>query len=307
EVYHAQFGALTRDLDGDLGRPYTLNIANRLFAQDGYPLEADFLAVNEADYGAPLESLDFAGDPEGARGYINGWVADQTADMIDELLKPGVISSSTCLVLTNAIYFKASWANQFDPADTTAGTFHAPAGDVSAQMMSASVEADYAELDDLTVLSLPYEGEDLSFIALLPHDEQGLAALQASLSPETLSAWTDSAWRTEVMVQLPTFELRSSVALKDTLQGLGMIDAFDGLIADFSGIADTGLFISDVAHEAVVIVDEEGTEAAAATAVVDVGTAMPAVFTGDHPFLFIIQDNLTGSILFMGQLNDPTA
>ncbi|MBN2801007.1 MAG: serpin family protein, partial [Deltaproteobacteria bacterium] len=306
EVYHAQFGALTRDLDGDLGRPYTLNIANRIFAQGGYPLEADFLAINEEHYGAPVESLDFAADPEAARGYINGWVADQTADMIDELLMPGVITDGTRLVLTNAIYFKAFWATQFDPEDTYEGTFHAPGAQVSAQMMSATLEADYGYLDDLTYLSIPYESEDLSFVVLLPHEEQGLAALEASLTPELLASWADSAYSGEVDVRLPSFETRSAVNLGAALKGLGMTDAFDTAVADFTGMADTGLYITDVVHEAVVIVDEEGTEAAAATAVVMEDSAVGNFVLADHPFLFLIQDNLTGSILFMGHLNDPS-
>ncbi|MBW1881660.1 MAG: serpin family protein, partial [Deltaproteobacteria bacterium] len=143
--YHAAFGALTRDLDGEFaGRAYQLNIANRLFGQTGYEFGAEFLAINADDYGAPMQDLDFYADPEGSRETINEWVADQTVDKIPELLKAGIITSDTRLVLTNAIYFKAFWATQFDPDETYDGTFRTPSGNVTVPLMNMETEVEYA-------------------------------------------------------------------------------------------------------------------------------------------------------------------
>jgi len=305
--YHTAFGALTRDLDGEFaGRAYELNIANRLFGQTGYEFGADFLAINADDYGAPLEELDFNADPEGSRETINTWVSEQTKEKIPELLKPGVISSDTRLVLTNAIYFKAFWVTQFDPQDTYDGLFRTPTGNVTVPLMNMETEAEYAYLDDVTVLRLPYEDDEVSMLFVLPHDDDGLAAVEAGLTVDGIDGWTDALQETEVMIAVPRFEMRFQTPLKEQLEALGMGIAFDGERADFSGITDTGMFISEVVHEAYVKVDEEGTEAAAATAVVMEDSAVGDMFYADHPFLFLIRDDLTGSILFMGRVVDPS-
>jgi len=307
DTYHAAFGALTRDLDGDFGRGYELNVANRLFGQTGYTWGEDFLTINEVDYGAPMQDLDFAADAEGSRSTINDWVAEQTRDKIDELLKPGVITSDTRLVLTNAIYFKAFWLTQFDPDETYDGTFRAPGGDVTVPMMNMDeAEVEYAYEEDVTVLRLPYTDDEVSMLLVLPHDDDGLADVEAGLTAEQIEDWNAALYETEAMIAVPRFEMRYQLSVKDTLVALGMGEAFDPVAADFSGITDTGMFISEVVHEAYVKVDEEGTEAAAATAVVMQDSAVGDMFWADHPFLFLIQDDLTGSILFMGRVVDPS-
>ncbi|MBN2799467.1 MAG: serpin family protein [Deltaproteobacteria bacterium] len=304
-VYHAQFGALTRDLDGDQGRPYTLNIANRLFPQVGFTLDAGFLAIQDQDYGAPVQALDYVADAEGARGVINGWVEEQTAGMVDELLGAGAVSADTRLVLANAVYFKADWASRFALDATADAPFQTPSGSVQVPMMHGSVEGAVGWADGLSVLRLPYLGDEVSFVALLPDQPDGLGALEAQLSVEQLDVWLAAAHEGEVDVALPRFELRTRAQLKEPLIALGMVDAFSGA-ADLSGIGDAPLYIDSVVHEAVVRVDEEGTEAAAATAVVTNELSMGPMFRADHPFLFLIRDELTGSILFMGRVADPS-
>ncbi len=306
DTFHEQFGMLTRDLDGDKGRGYELSIANRLFGQTGYTFGTDFLAINADHYGAPLEELDFGADPEAARVHINDWVAEQTKDKIDELLVPGVITGDTRLVLTNAIYFKAFWLTQFDEDDTYDGTFRAPSGDVTVPMMNMEIEVEYSDDDEVSVVRLPYEDDEVSMLLVLPHDEDGLADVEAMLSPEQIDAWADSTHPTEIWMAMPSWEMRYKLSLVPALTDLGMGEAFDSFAADFSGITDTGMFIADVIHEAYVKVDEEGTEAAAATAVVMEDGAVGDMFVADHPFLYIIRDDLTGSVLFMGRVADPS-
>jgi len=311
DAFHSTFGELMRDLSGEHpGRGYELSVANKLFGQAGYPWQADFLTITSDDYDAPLEDTDYVADPEGSRMAINEWVAEMTRDKIDELLKPGTITVDTRLVLANAIYFKADWASQFDPADTTDGSFTTEDGtEVTVPLMSQSGDFELAGDGEVSVVRLPYQDDEVSMLVVLPHDVDGLADVEADLSVERIDGWVADLWEQEADVVIPSFEMRSELGLNQVLADMGMPDAFDCTLADFSGIAELiegPLCITDVVHEAYVKVDEEGTEAAAATGVVvGLESASPA-FIADHPFLYLIRDDLTGSILFMGRVADPS-
>jgi len=305
-AYHEALGALTQDLNGELGRPYTLQIANKVFLSDELPVEQAFLDVTGEHYGAPAESLSF-GDPEPARQTINQWVSDHTAQKIPNLLPSGSITPTTQFVLTNAIYFLGDWAHAFDPADTESGLFQTDGGSVTADLMHQNGEFKLYEDADLQVLRLPYLGEEVSMWVILPAEGVALSDVEATLSPDLLVAWEQGMSATTLDVTLPKWEVRSELLLNSALQNLGMQQAFTE-DADLTRISpDVDMYISGVYHQAFVKVDEKGTEAAAATAVVGEADSVPPEFTADRPFTYLIRDELTGAILFMGRLVDPTA
>jgi serpin B len=310
-AWHQGLGALGSDIGSGEHCSYELALANQLFAQVGYPFHQAFLDGVDEAYQAPVENLDIQGDTENSRLHINSWVSDITHAKIPELLKPGVLNSGSVMVLVNAIYFKGDWAEQFKLEDTQEdGIFTKSDGsEVSAALMWGELDAAYQELaDGAQVLDLAYAGEELSMTVVLPPEGQLLADFEAQLTAESMAAWTDGLQDSAVYVTLPRFEMRSAKELKEVLTELGMVDVFLPGAADLSGMADADLFISAVIHEAYVKVDEEGTEAAAATAVVVGETSAPMVptFRADRPFLFQIRDRLTGSILFMGRVADPS-
>ena len=284
-----------------------MQIANKLWPQVGYPFLETFLALTEAFYGVTIAPLDYR-DPEAARLTINAWVEERTHGKIKDLIGPGLLSPMTTLVLVNAIYFKGNWAHQFDPQCTEPAPFWKTSADsVEVSMMSQTDSFGYAETADMQILELPYLGEDLVMTLLLPANPGGLAALEAALTVENLERWTIRLRETEVEVHLPRFKVTGAFELSQALEALGMVDAFGGE-ADFSGMDGTrSLFISAVVHQAFVEVNEEGAEAAAATAVLMLrGMPMPPpVFRADHPFLFLLRDRRTGGILFMGRVADP--
>ena len=208
------------------------------------------------------------------------------------------------MVLVNAIYFNAAWATPFEPKATLPGTFHGAGGDVPAQMMAEFTEAPYGEGPDWKAVALPYDGDELSFVAILPTD---FAKFEPAFTGEVANQIAGSLSAAGVSLQLPKFTIPgASFSLKTALSTLGMVDAFKPDAADFSGMADKeALFVGDVIHQAFVSVDEKGTEAAAATAVVMLGTAAPSkqvTLTLDKPFLFFVRDNATGAILFLGRV-----
>jgi serpin B len=259
-------------------------------------------------YGVRITPIDYS-DEEKARHTINAWVEDKTGSKIKDLIGQGVLEAATRLVLVNAIYFKGDWASPFDPGLTSPASFFVtPGKSVDVPMMSMKYTFRYAEGEGLQILELPYGGNDLSMLALLPKEVDGLARLEASLSLENLDGWTKDLAEAEVQVSLPRFELSFPFRLDDTLKALGMPDAFSDK-ADFSGMdGSKDLFVGAVLHKAFVAVNEQGTEAAAATAVVMMmkAVAFPAiVFRADHPFVFLIRDNSTGSILFIGRVVNP--
>ncbi|HUX03206.1 MAG: serpin family protein [Phycisphaerae bacterium] len=311
EAVHGAYGALQKDLNAaGAGGAFELAVANRLWGQKGYGFLPAFLGLVKVNYGAGLEQVDFAGATEAARQAINAWIEKQTRDKIQELLKPDVLNPEVRLVLTNAIYFKGKWAEEFDKKATREEDFFlTPETKVAAPLMHRTAEFGYFETDDLQALELPYQGDRLSMVVLLPKAKDGLAVLEASLSSDKVAEWVGKLHRREVQVALPRFKTTAEFSLGDTLVAMGMTDAF-GRSADFSGMTGTkDLFISAVIHKAFVDTSEEGTEAAAATAVVMERMAMPEpapVFRADHPFLFLIRDTRSGAILFLGRILDPT-
>jgi len=310
-LLHEGFGDLLNRLTPDEGEaPYTLNIANRLWGQEGFGFEPEYLDLTRTRYGSELAQVDFKANPEGVRQEINGWIAEMTKDKIKDLLPQGSLDALTRLVLTNAIYFKGDWALQFDPDRTRDEPFWVTADQsIPTPMMIQKEDFLYAKSGDVSVLELPYEGEALSMFLVLPDSIDGLDKVEQSLSADSLLAWREKMTPGDVDVRLPRFEMRSRFGLNGALSGLGMPTAFTDR-ADFSGMAETGdLFINSVFHEAYVKVNEEGTEAAAATGMVMALSSMPEEprqFHADHPFLFLIRDNATGSILFLGRMADPT-
>ena len=309
---HGAFAALAADLaqrvEGDEG--IELAIANALWGQDGHPFLAEFLDQLETSYGAPLRSTDFAGAPAGACADINAWVREMTAGRIAELLGPGSIAPDTRLVLTNAIYFLGAWKSQFNEEMTWERTFHLLDGsEISVPTMYAEDQFGYTEGAGFQACELRYSGDELSMVILLP-DEGTFEAFEADLDAVKLSGILGRMGLWKVHLSMPRFELSSEFSLSSTLAQLGMADAFSGS-ADFSGM-DGGrdLFIDDVVHKAFVSVTEEGTEAAAATAVVMRSSIRRVPYFTmriNRPFLFLIRDRETGTILFMGRVTDPRA
>jgi len=291
-----------------------LAVASALWPRAGEPLLPRYVTLLKDDFGAAPAAVDFAKEPERARAAINSWVAGKTRDRIRDLLPPGSVVRSTRLVLTNAVYFKGKWKVPFEKAMTQEAPFHAgPGRTVSAPFLRGSPKAGYLEVEGAQILQLPYEGDDLSLVVLLPRKADGLAALEDSLTATRLSEWLSNAGerRQAVEVHLPRFRLETGFTLKAALTSLGMTDAFDPSRADFSAMssAKPGLFIGEGFHQAFVEVNEEGTEAAAATGIVMVPASMPPpkpVFRADHPFLFLIRDDATGTVLFLGRVADPT-
>jgi serine protease inhibitor len=311
ERLHPAFAALESSIKAAGNDPgCSLHVANALWGQQGYGFLEEFLALNRKHYGAGFHEVDFLRAAEQARKKINSWVADQTELMIMELLRKGDVDPADALVLVNAIHFKGGWACRFDAQRTQDAPFRISATEeVGVPMMSQFREFPFAAGDELDVLELPYEGDRLSMVFLLPKKIDGLAAVEKSLKKENLDRWLGRLHPQPVRVSLPRFALDSKFDLKKTLEALGMIDAFDGGKADFSGMTGRrrDLFIGMVIHEARVEVDEEGTEAAAATAVKMKRGGPPASFTADHPFLFLVRDRQTGSILFLGRVMHPKA
>lgn len=286
--------------------PFRLTTANSIWGQDGWPFEAPFLDTLAVNYGAGLRVRDFERDPEGARAAINRWVEDRTNDRIQELIKAGVITDATRLVLTNAIYFSAAWAEPFEAAETADRPFFLGGGDQQVVVPTLHQRTDYgyAEGDGYRVAELPYDGHELSMVVIEPDD---LAAFEAGLTGERLQSIAAQVSRYQLELTLPKFRFAAPLALKPILQELGMVDAFTEA-ADFSGIDGTRrLRITDVVHQGFVGIDERGTEAAAATAVIIGPTSLPpsATFVVDRPFVFFIRDRPTGAILFVGRVVDP--
>jgi serpin B len=292
---------------GKDGQPFRLNVANALWGQLGYAFEAPFLDTLAQNYGAGMYIADFRAEPEPSRQIINAWVADRTENRIVDLLGEGSIDSNTKLVLTNAIYFNASWATPFDAAATTTDTFTKADGTaLPVPTMHAEQMAGYAKGTGYELLDLPYAGNQLSMTLILP-TAGTIDAFEGALTADGLQKILGGIQAYDVSISLPKFHIESSFNLSDSLVKLGMTDAFSPA-ADFSGISkQSQLAISAVLHKAFIDVDENGTEAAAATAVVLGDGAIPehAEIHLDHPFLVMIRDQPTGSILFFGRVADP--
>jgi serpin B len=311
---HRAFNATSRALKGRQkelaanvsGDGFTLNIVNQAWGQLGYPFLDSYLDVLAVDYGAGLFTVDFA-NSESVRKTINGWVQQQTSDRIKDLLPSGSITSDTRLVLTNASYFKASWFSKFDPTKTTSGTFHAPRGDRSVSVMHQTLETDYAEGANYQALCLDYLSEALRMILILPA-EGAYATVVSGLNDTFFKTVQGTLGKYTVTIGLPRFQFESVRQLEQPLSTLGMPSAFR-TDADFGALGPSGepLSISDVHHKAFIALDEAGTEAAASTAEVMPNDSVKpsATITLDRPFLFLIYDEPSGQILFLGQLADP--
>jgi serpin B len=315
EGWHEQLGLLVADLSGEHHRPYTLYSANQLWGQADYPWEQPFLDLMDMQYQAPIEDVDFKADPEGARGDINDWVDQQTKGRIPELFQSGDIDSLTRLVLANAIYFLADWDLPFDEGDTQDRDFELADGSVvSVATMSQNEEHGFAQLEGLKILEMNYESDEVSMVFLLPDAADGLEALEDQLEVEQVDAWLDAVQECQVDVRVPSFQMETEFPIEEVLVDLGIETAWLPDEADFSGMLDPNvekLWMARVVHKAFVRMDEEGTEAAAATGVVMKGElsaepSEPATFHADHPFVFMIRDRLTGTILFQGRMSDPS-
>jgi serine protease inhibitor len=312
EKLHPAMGALLSDLNA-AHAGYQLSVANALWAQQGYTFLDEFLNLLKTNYGAGLNQVNFKGATEAARLTINHWVEQKTQDKIKDLLQPGALRSDTRLVVTNAIYFKGDWETQFDKAQTKDEDFHlSPAQTTTAPLMHREGRFSYFDGGTFQVLEVPYKSKELSMIVFLPKDPGGLPSLEQSLTDSNLQQWLRQVTPvSKVVVTMPKFKMTQQFELGSTLSAMGMPQAFSSN-ADFSGMTGHRDFaISEVIHKAYVDVNEEGTEAAAATAVTMRALAMPAqqapppVFRADHPFVFIIRDNRSASILFMGRMADP--
>lgn len=312
-AFHAAMGALVRDFNaaGKQGA-FKLSVANALWAQHDYTFLPDYTRLVTTNYDAAVKNLDFQTETEAARQTINRWVEDKTQDKIRDLLKPGVLNSDTRLVLTNAIYFKSAWLHSFTKEGTRPGPFTGLGGkQADVPMMHQTERFSYGKGDGVQLAELPYDRNALSMVVLLPDKGDGLAELEQQITAEKVAAWRGKMKRRQVQLSMPRFKMTREFSLKDVLSSLGMVDAFTSA-ADFSGMdGSKKLSIQHVIHKAFVDVNEEGTEAAAATAVaVGVTSAIiepepPVVLKIDHPFLFAICERQTGSVLFIGRVVDP--
>jgi serpin B len=309
-LLHPGFAALQKELNGaEKKRGYQLSIANALWGQKGEGFKEDYLKLMKDDYGGGFKEVNFVKDPDGARKEINAWVEKQTNDKIKDLLPKDAIDALTRLVLTNAIYFKGDWQSQFKKDRTRDERFD-DGSDVRMMvpMMHQATKFNYHDAGDLQVLEMPYAGKELSMVVLLPKKVNGLGELEKSLSADKLAGWLGKVHEAEVIVSLPKFKVTSEFSLKEALTALGMKKAFQSPGANFSGInGKDDLYITAVVHKAYVDVNEEGTEAAAATGVVIGVRAAPVrpEFRADHPFVFLIRDTRNDSVLFLGRIAQP--
>lgn len=314
---HAQFHRAMNSLDralasrgegasGTKGRPFRLRQNNQLFTDKGFDVLPVFLDVLAQEYGAGVRRLDFVHAPEPSRHSINEWVSHNTEGLIPELLPSGSITPATVLALVNTLYFNASWAAPFAHEKTTAAPFTLSDGTIIQvpTMRQENAGARYVKHGDVDVVELPYQGNETSMVLLVPAVGK-LDSFENSLTVESLQSHLVGLENTFKLVHLPKFKARTAASLLDVLTTLGLGIAFGGA-ADFTGInSEGGIQISDVIHQAVVQVDEEGTEAAAATAVIGERTSLPDTLEVNRPFLFLIQDKPTGMILFLGRIAHP--
>jgi serpin B len=291
-------------------KKYQLNVANALWAEQDYNFLEEYFKIIEEYYRANVTNMDFKNEPEDSRKIINNWIENKTNDKIKDLIPPGYIDPLTRLVITNAIYFKGKWKIQFDPNKTSEQDFYIdPNKSVEVPMMYLKDRFNYTRTKDFQILELPYEDSELSMLILLPN-ENNLNLIEESINSQNLSAWQKNLTETKIEIYIPKFKFETRYFLCETLKNMGIQSAFNPYLANFSGIDGTNnLYIGSVIHQAFVEVNEEGTEAAAATAVIVVtmgGGEYTPIFLANHPFIFLIQDRSSGNILFLGRVNDPT-
>lgn len=308
----AEYGKLLKDWRAfSQDKSLKFDVANALWAQAGYPIDPQFTAQLQTDFQSELKTLNFA-QADQSRMAINKWVSDRTQDKIKELIPSGAVNAQTRLVLTNAIYMKGAWKTPFDPHATRDASFTSANGPMQVPMMNETGGFKYLKTPDFSAISMDYTGAPLSMMIFLPEKNDGLSGLEKSLTIDKLESWSKqlaSAAPQRVRVTLPKFYAKEELPLTKLLNEMGMSTVFSPR-ADFSGIhrGPDRVYLSNAFHQATVEVNEEGTEAAAATGLTMRATAVYAnqiVFRADHPFLFLIRDNSSGLILFLGRLNDP--
>ena len=310
EISLCSFGRIYNLLNIDA--EYTLNTANALWTEKDYPFLEEYLSFIDNYYMGKATDVDFT-NPKNAADIINKWVEENTGGKIEDMLSSDDISPGTVLILSNAIYFKGSWLTQFNVEDTKDRDFEMTPNNkiqVPTMVLKDSKELfNYTETEDLQILELPYKGNAVSMIILLPK-ENDITIVNQKFTSENLATWMDSMYPTVVDIYLPKFTFKTDYNLKNMLIDIGLDIAFSSN-ADFSGMNGYGgLFIEKVLHKAFVEINEEGTEAAAATTVHVMESAMPEppeIFNADHPFTFLIQHKETGTILFMGSVSNPIA
>jgi len=313
EKIRSDFSSFYSELN-KANKPYKLTTANALWAQTDYPFLEEYFGTVEEYYDGKVENLDFRSDTENSRITINDWVENKTEGKIKDLIPYDMLTDSTRLVLTNTIYFKANWSNQFETSETREQDFKLDSGEtVVVEMMHNTDFYNYGKTGGLQILEMPYKGDDISMLVLLPKGgiipgEGSLNKLEDSFGTDKLDDLKDDMSGEIVQVSLPKFNFETKYFMKDDLEEMGMSTAFKYPKADFTGMSPTDeLYIDDVIHQTFVKVNEAGTEAAAATAVVgEMGISRPKTFTADHPFIFIIQERDTGAILFLGRVSDPS-
>ncbi len=314
ERLHPAFNGLDLELESraeasgeNAPLPFVLNVTNALFGQIGFAFLDAFLDTLAVHYDAGLRLMDFIEETEASRVAINGWVSERTNERIKELIPQGVITAATRLVLVNAIFFTASWQSPFDEANTSDALFKRLDGSTAdVPTMRQTLEGPYADGAGFAAAELAYDGGALAMLLIVP-DEGQFEAVEAQLSSSRVAEIRGTLQRHQIDLAMPKFSFRSNVPAKEPLRALGMVEAFGGG-ADLSGMNGTGgLFIQDVVHQAFVAVDENGTEAAAATAVIvgEVSAPPPATLTIDRPFIFAILDRPTGATLFIGRVLEP--
>ena len=308
ENVHKEMG----DLFGELRRrkKVTLKFANALWGQIGYPLVPAFIRKLKTDYGAEFHRADFIIARALARRAINRWGAKHTNNRIKECMPPGMLDRETGLVLASAIYFKGKWVTRFQEDWTEDAPFHLSKDKTVMVPMMGTTEAAFRAVatPEFQAVELPYRGREISMVIFLPNEVDGLSALEEKLTPHNLTKCLDGLAATNLQIWMPRFSIRSQLALDGPLKDMGMGRAYDRGRADFSGITPSKepFFIQHVVQSAFIEVDEKGTEAGAITTV-SFGCAAHAspVFCADHPFLYLIRDNKTGSILFLGRVVNP--
>ncbi|MFZ1043137.1 MAG: serpin family protein [Anaerolineales bacterium] len=313
---HPAFNALDLALanegkaQGSSGQPMQLNIANALWAEQTYSFQQAYLDLIAKNYGAGIQLADFIKNFDPVRLQINSWVSNQTKNKINDLLAPGSVNPSTRMVLVNAIYFKADWAVPFDANNTSDSTFNLLDGSQSQvkMMNNGELTLSYAKGDGYQAVELPYNGNTAAMDIIMP-DSGNFQSFESALDAQKINDIFNSMQSTPIALGLPKFTFTANFSLSDQLKSLGMTDAFNDQ-ADFSGMTgNRNLYISDVIHKAFVAVDEKGTEAAAATAVIMQAMSMPVQqrvhLIIDRPFLFVIRDLKSGQMLFVGRVLNP--
>ena len=310
--FHEGFSKLLKQINV-IGQDNSIELlmANSLYPHSKHSFLKSFVDCLQEDYETVITPLDY-NEPENARKFINQWVNEETKEHISELIPPGTIDTLTRLVLVNAIYFKGLWAKQFDKQGTMNSPFWVSNEEfVNVPMMRQKSGFKHSEDDLVQVLELPYQGKNLSLIIILPRERDGLVKVEGALSFKKLSSWSNNMYKETVDIHLPVFKIKSTFDLNNVLIAMGMLDAFDINKADFSGMDGMkypdGLYIKHTFHQADIEVNEEGTTATAATAVVMALRGLPQEYQlhADHPFIFLLRENSTNTILFIGRVQNP--